>query len=106
MSAAERLDFFKERLSDNAFAVIAHDYCGHIGHVRFERAQKAARDCGVEPVASFAINPDDLLFVGNDSRFDAGWAGLAGQQIFATDVLLDEEPLELLGGNVLTDNSE
>ena len=86
--AAVFLDFFEQRLGHHAFAVIAHDDRVHGGEFPAQDFQQARRGHFVQIVPCLAVDPHDLLLVGDDPRFDAGGAVEVLQQAVAANALL------------------
>jgi hypothetical protein len=83
----ELLDLLQQGLGNDAFAVITDDNGRGSGQLRFQFAQQASCQRRVKTVPGFAVDADDLLFLGNYSGLDAGAPSDAGDDASAADVV-------------------
>src|SRR5207249_2269142 len=78
--AAKLLEGIEEWLGDNTLAIVADDHCGAFGNHPSQGPDQTRGQVSVQAIAGFAVNADDLLFVGDDAGFDTGGARATGKQ--------------------------
>ena len=89
-----------------AFAVIADDDGIGVTRCKLDAIDEAFLLARVEAIAGFEVDTNDLLFVGDDSGFDAGGSAGMGEDAGATNLLLAQQLFEQSGAVILADGPE
>ena len=99
-------ELVEQRLRDNTFAIIANNNSrGPVEH-RLDRVQQPPGEPSIKSITRLAVDADHLLLMSYDARFETGGTVGIGEQAATTNVVLVQQPFELVRGMIASDDAE
>src|ERR1041385_7394582 len=99
-------ELVEQRLGHDPLSVIADNHRSGLRKRPLELPEKPARIVAIESIATFPIDPDNLLLVSDDSGLHASRARRIGDQSCWIDFMAAKQIAQLSGGRVLSDHGE